>query len=94
MGQGHNERHVMITNYLHFGGDAIELAQDVDVENLVRRVQQVTDATWINVRDRAGNSHRILINQGANVRLSTTYEPAPSGPIAIPPTRSIADVGF
>jgi len=34
-------RTVTITNYLHFGGDTIELGEDTDIEALHRRIDGV-----------------------------------------------------
>lgn len=85
----------MLTHWLHYGGDAIELPEGTDVEGLLGRIDGMTAGGWLAVDDAERNQHRIRIDRGVGVRISTTYVAEPAKPVAIPPTtRNIRDVGF
>jgi hypothetical protein len=75
------------TTHLHYGGEAIELPKDCNIEILVEEVQKRsapgTVPSWLPVSDKDHNQHRILITPGVSVRVSTTNTPEPSAPVGI-----------
>lgn len=76
-----------ITNYLHFGGDAIELGGDTDIEALIRRIYDAPSPSWSAVSDTNHNQHRLRVSTDASIRISTVHRAAPAVPRSVPQHR-------
>lgn len=87
----------MNTAWLHYGGDAIELGENVDTNQLEQTINATPRPGWLTITDKDHNTHRLRISDGVSVRITTVYVPEPAKPIMVFHSDSgpnIRDIGF